>query len=602
GFKAVFPSCARGFETLRVCTQTSIENEIKGTLKKEDDDDEAAGLLASIDEQCTRSFVTHAAQPIFQLTLTPSAAAAAEFEGEFDDEVARLFEMLRGSLLAMQCQGPILSGPLEKADVPDPVAKEGETFNAVVEAAQLAENLSLAVQAQWQFACSIYIGDIRQLPPIAVTVDQQDFKAIISLQRKTILFHRMENAGQIHFRLRRNYRAYVHSHELAQNMFYRDLRGQENSEPYCGGNTPATRIFMNWVDKQFVRFHTKSSTILIRPGSCSETVCGTSYYNEGYANFVIQLIIQFSTGKSHPSATIEDDVSSHFNDIGSDEEFLTYSTVLVKSSHAHKAVILRELEKLFVWMALWMLTDASQVSSWGCLSMTLLIRPDNAEESKGGNSISNPANAKANFTVQLVVQLYRDAALVDARDFSKRASVLILAPYKEQKRLYDLLLRQLTEAEVPKDLVEVRTVDDSPSHEADVVILDLPGHIATERKFEPKCVRCGGASHATRNCPRAEEDAISTSASEPITADDGIQRDVLNPPRVNFSDSKRSKKNSTTREEAFAKPDKHKDAMRKAFRNAMQGLRKVKKDQDVQDAETDEHDQAGDDGADDGVW
>lgn len=55
----------------------------------------------------------------------------------------------------------------------------------------------------------------------------------------------------------------------------------------------ATRIFMNWVDKQFVRFHTKSSTILIRPGSCSETVCGTSYYNEGYANFVIQLTIQF---------------------------------------------------------------------------------------------------------------------------------------------------------------------------------------------------------------------------------------------------------------------------------------------------------------------
>ncbi|KAF5639096.1 hypothetical protein F25303_7462 [Fusarium sp. NRRL 25303] len=144
--------------------------------------------------------------------------ARAYNEGEFDDE----------------CQGPILSGTLEKADVPDPVAKEGETSNAVVEAAQLAENLSLAVQAQWQFACSIYIGDIRQLPPIAVTVDQQDFKAIVSLQRKTILFHRMESARQIHFRLRRNYRAYVHSHELAQNMFYRDLRGQENSEPYCG--------------------------------------------------------------------------------------------------------------------------------------------------------------------------------------------------------------------------------------------------------------------------------------------------------------------------------------------------------------------------------
>ncbi|KAI1041754.1 hypothetical protein LB505_010252 [Fusarium chuoi] len=54
-------------------------------------------------------------------------------------------------------------------------------------------------------------------------------------------------------------------------------------------------------------------------------------------------------------------------------------------------------------------------------------------------------------------------------------------------------------------------------------------------------------------------------------------------------------------------PGKHKDAMRKAFRNAMRGLRKVKKDQDVQDVETDEQDQADDDGtaddaAGDGVW
>jgi superfamily I DNA and/or RNA helicase len=99
-----------------------------------------------------------------------------------------------------------------------------------------------------------------------------------------------------------------------------------------------------------------------------------------------------------------------------------------------------------------------------------MIRPDNAEEMKTGNSFANPANA--NFAMQLVVQLHRDVALVNARDFSKRASVLIPTPYKEQKHLYDILLRQLTKAEVPQDLVEVRTVDDSPSREADVVILD----------------------------------------------------------------------------------------------------------------------------------
>ncbi|SCO31781.1 uncharacterized protein FFMR_08015 [Fusarium fujikuroi] len=152
--------------------------------------------------------------------------------------------LLARLLLIMRNWPDTLSAWREKKQDPDAYAinlvKHKEVFRKLMEHA-----ISLI---------SIYIGDIRQLPPIAVTVDQQDFNAIVSLQKKTILFHRMENAGQVHFRLHRNYRAYVHSHELAQNMLYGDLRGQENSEPYF---------------------------------------CGTSYYNEGYANFVIQLIIQF---------------------------------------------------------------------------------------------------------------------------------------------------------------------------------------------------------------------------------------------------------------------------------------------------------------------
>ncbi|KAF5250315.1 hypothetical protein FANTH_4515 [Fusarium anthophilum] len=282
---------------------------------------------------------------------------------------------------------------------------------------------------------------------------------------------------------------------------------------------------------------------------------------------------------------------------------------------------------------------------FGCLSTTVMIRPDNAEELKTGNSYANPANA--NFAVQLVAQPYRDAALVDARDFSKRASVLILTPYREQKRLYeaDVVILDLVRtvkksfiSEAPRMNVFMtrarlgqfvvgagkKTPLEWPLNhlvaflEERSAVINLrdrcrwylmcqnccqPGHLATECTFKPKCVRCDGASHATRNCPRAEEDEISTSASEPITAHDGIQRDVLQPPRVDFSDSRRSKKNSTTREEAFAKPDKHKDAMRKAFRNAMRGLREVKKGQGVkEDVDTDEQGQASGDGtSDDGT-
>ncbi|PNP79694.1 hypothetical protein FNYG_07040 [Fusarium nygamai] len=279
------------------------------------------------------------------------------------------------------------------------------------------------------------------------------------------------------------------------------------------------------------------------------------------------------------------------------------------------------------------MTHASQVSSWVYLSTTVLIRPDNSEESKSGNCFANRANV--HFAVQLVVQLYRDAALVDARDFSKRASVLILTPYKGQRRVYDLLLKQLTEAEVPKTLVEVRTVDDSPSHEADVVILDL---VRTVKKgFIREAPRMNAATTRARlgqfvigpgkktplewplnhlvafleersavinlrgrcrwylmcqNCCQPGHLATDCRLSRSVS-------DVLNPPRVNFSDSKRSKKNSTTREEAFPKPDKHKDAMRQVFREAMRGLREVKKGQDAkEDVETDEQDQAGEDGAD----
>ncbi|KAH7480786.1 hypothetical protein FOMA001_g8241 [Fusarium oxysporum f. sp. matthiolae] len=44
----------------------------------------------------------------------------------------------------------------------------------------------------------------------------------------------------------------------------------------------------------------------------------------------------------------ENDVSNSFNDIDSDEDFLTYGTALVKASHAHKALVRKELEKPYM--------------------------------------------------------------------------------------------------------------------------------------------------------------------------------------------------------------------------------------------------------------
>ncbi|KAF5257044.1 hypothetical protein FOXYS1_12454 [Fusarium oxysporum] len=79
-----------GFRTLHRRVRVEVERaqvacQTGGARKKEDDDDRVADLEASIDQQCVRSFITHAARPNYRLTATPSAAAAAasaEFAGK----------------------------------------------------------------------------------------------------------------------------------------------------------------------------------------------------------------------------------------------------------------------------------------------------------------------------------------------------------------------------------------------------------------------------------------------------------------------------------------------------------------------------------------
>lgn len=48
-----------------------------------------------------------------------------------------------------------------------------------------------------------------------------------------------------------------------------------------------------------------------------------------------------------------------------------------------------------------------------------------------------------------------------------------MTPYTLQMNEYELRPQEMTSAEIPQGLVEIRTIDDSPSHEADIVIVDL---------------------------------------------------------------------------------------------------------------------------------
>ncbi|KAK4061324.1 hypothetical protein Trihar35433_9651 [Trichoderma harzianum] len=50
--------------------------------------------------------------------------------------------------------------------------------------------------------------------------------------------------------------------------------------------------------------------------------------------------------------------------------------------------------------------------------------------------------------------------------------ILVITGYKQQKRLLEQKIAELPEAEVPRGLVSVQTIDDSPCHQAEFVICE----------------------------------------------------------------------------------------------------------------------------------
>ncbi|KAF5559871.1 MFS monocarboxylate transporter [Fusarium napiforme] len=96
-----------------------------------------------------------------------------------------------------------------------------------------------------------------------------------------------------------------------------------------------------------------------------------------------------------------------------------------------------------------------------------MIRPGNCSQAPHGTSFYN--DGYANFTIQF----YRPFKPVHVRDESRRASVLTIAAYRSQMHNDEFLFDQVASAELPKSLIDVRTIDDSLSHEADYVFIDL---------------------------------------------------------------------------------------------------------------------------------
>ncbi|KAF4950423.1 hypothetical protein FSARC_13203 [Fusarium sarcochroum] len=305
-------------------------------------------------------------------------------------------------------------------------------------------------------------------------------------------------------------------------------------------------------------------------------------------------------------------------------------------------------------------------SKTGVYYQNLMIDIPEAQETKVGTSYCNSATAR--FSVQLAIQLYREAVLLNTQDADdlqngqevnvRRGSILIVTMYSVQKREIELLLRQATVAELQPGLVEVRTADGSLSHKAAVVIVDTvrtgkrgfiddprrvavtfsraelmtifvaraksipertrlgslvtflkerdavhslgtaksrpqwtiwcsrclqPGHVADKCKQTLQCTTCG-ESHATRYCPRVEENAISQYANDPITADDGVARDVFVSSGISNSEGKRvafRKQNRASRKP----PATVNTQIRSDYREAARSLRQTAEEQAAEEDE-----------------
>ncbi|EQL02491.1 hypothetical protein G6O67_006869 [Ophiocordyceps sinensis] len=110
-------------------------------------------------------------------------------------------------------------------------------------------------------------------------------------------------------------------------------------------------------------------------------------------------------------------------------------------------------------------------------SPVFLLDIQGSRELKIGTSFANPVNAQ--FGRAFIVHLYRSGKVKNGLDVLRASSplrfgtVLVIVAYAAQKNEWQALIDDLSAAEAPKALIDVRTIDESPSMEADIVIANL---------------------------------------------------------------------------------------------------------------------------------
>ncbi|OAA62368.1 MFS monocarboxylate transporter [Cordyceps fumosorosea ARSEF 2679] len=107
---------------------------------------------------------------------------------------------------------------------------------------------------------------------------------------------------------------------------------------------------------------------------------------------------------------------------------------------------------------------------------------------------SYTSSTTARFCVELAVDLWRKLPIPSRHDDTRRCKILIITGYSVQAAEMKHPVSKIGQHCVPEGALQVRTVDDSPSHEAEIVIVDFPrkskvGFLDEPRRVNVACTR-----------------------------------------------------------------------------------------------------------------
>ncbi|TQW04487.1 AAA domain-containing protein [Cordyceps javanica] len=114
----------------------------------------------------------------------------------------------------------------------------------------------------------------------------------------------------------------------------------------------------------------------------------------------------------------------------------------------------------------------------------LFIDIENMHETKVTSSWSSSTSAR--YCVELAIALWRELPLPRKNDPESRFRILIITGYAVQASDMRYMVKRISDNCVAPGAIEVRTVDDSPSHEAEITIVDFPRKSGVGFLDEPK--------------------------------------------------------------------------------------------------------------------